>query len=77
MLKRKQTRSNCTVFMPAAFRRLCVETFYFGMGKFECVPAAFRRLCVETTKSSIDDKSIFQPPLGGCVLKHQPAVAEA
>ncbi|EIG30436.1 hypothetical protein HMPREF1051_1267 [Neisseria sicca VK64] len=34
---------------PAAFRRLCVETFDF-LGGHACLlaPAAFRRLCVET-----------------------------
>ena len=33
---------------PAAFRRLCVETFALYMRDTEVLPAAFRRLCVET-----------------------------
>ena len=33
---------------PAAFRRLCVETFWRLSASSACVPAAFRRLCVET-----------------------------
>ena len=40
--------------MPAAFRRLCVET---GFGKrriFMPRPAAFRRLCVETPTLTIE-----------------------
>ena len=37
---------------PAAFRRLCVETFCaFGAG-LDFDPAAFRRLCVETSSSN-------------------------
>ena len=35
---------------PAAFRRLCVETFFRCMRGFGDRPAAFRRLCVETFK---------------------------
>ena len=34
--------------MPAAFRRLCVETPDTGLGAIRDDPAAFRRLCVET-----------------------------
>ena len=33
---------------PAAFRRLCVETFSSEMILISKEPAAFRRLCVET-----------------------------
>ena len=33
---------------PAAFRRLCVETFKSGFKLRWMIPAAFRRLCVET-----------------------------
>ena len=35
--------------MPAAFRRLCVETLHASCVKLICWPAAFRRLCVETS----------------------------
>jgi len=41
---------------PAAFRRLCVETFQSMREGMADVPAAFRRLCVET-----DDKSDKRP----------------
>ena len=34
--------------VPAAFRRLCVETTSMARLWFFMVPAAFRRLCVET-----------------------------
>ena len=34
---------------PAAFRRLCVETFVSAGSRLWREPAAFRRLCVETT----------------------------
>ena len=33
---------------PAAFRRLCVETFEKSGGNVHIEAAAFRRLCVET-----------------------------
>ncbi len=33
-------------------------------------PAAFRRLCVETYSIASDHSAPYQPPLGGCVLKH-------
>ena len=36
------------VLVPAAFRRLCVETYEFVVFGFLKDPAAFRRLCVET-----------------------------
>ena len=35
-------------FVPAAFRRLCVETQFYACRLDDPVPAAFRRLCVET-----------------------------
>ena len=35
-------------FVPAAFRRLCVETKQEKKAKLHQFPAAFRRLCVET-----------------------------
>ena len=34
--------------IPAAFRRLCVETYYNFHRMHNDLPAAFRRLCVET-----------------------------
>ena len=44
------------VRVPAAFRRLCVETKFQRVKKQKSVPAAFRRLCVETmnTRSDLD-----------------------
>ena len=39
--------------IPAAFRRLCVETRYAPSRYLETVPAAFRRLCVETIGGSV------------------------
>ena len=34
-------------------------------------PAAFGRLCVETLPEQIYLLLLFQPPSGGCVLKHR------
>ena len=66
--KRKSPPESCSD--PAAFRRLCVETFNLSNFIFCLPPAAFRRLCVETLSAKTSGK-IFsaQPPLGGCVLK--------
>ena len=36
-------------WLPAAFRRLCVETSWLPSESDCALPAAFRRLCVETT----------------------------
>ena len=56
--------------MPAAFRRLCVETGLFGFKSGRGTPAAFRRLCVETDiPSGRNRERSVQPPSGGCVLK--------
>ena len=56
--------------VPAAFRRLCVETKYFVSYDGNKIPAAFRRLCVETTSLAVVYRSLRnQPPSGGCVLK--------
>ena len=38
---------------PAAFRRLCVETFLRRVYERHKTPAAFRRLCVETDVSQL------------------------
>ena len=38
-------------FYPAAFRRLCVETYLKKYNNMIYNPAAFRRLCVETHDS--------------------------
>ena len=58
--------------LPAAFRRLCVETHVGTGGHDSAAPAAFRRLCVETA-SVVATGSLLriQPPSGGCVLKQQ------
>ena len=56
--------------VPAAFRRLCVETTPLMLTVFALRPAAFRRLCVETVISTTNASSVkSQPPSGGCVLK--------
>ena len=55
---------------PAAFGRLCVETFQGRLTPELSRPAAFGRLCVETGKADDDALKIrAQPPSGGCVLK--------
>ena len=54
---------------PAAFRRLCVETWPFLMRVSLASPAAFGRLCVETISISASKGKGIQPPSGGCVLK--------
>ena len=59
----------CVAPMPAAFRRLCVETTKFCIFWIVQSPAAFRRLCVETITASQGGAATIQPPLGGCVLK--------
>ena len=57
--------------LPAAFRRLCVETLCTTLDDGLMPPAAFRRLCVETfTDAFVRSTSNDQPPSGGCVLKH-------
>ena len=59
-----------SLLVPAAFRRLCVETTLVGDFISPHTPAAFRRLCVETLvlmRFAFD--SFPQPPSGGCVLK--------
>ena len=56
--------------LPAAFRRLCVETATEPMKFGTSEPAAFRRLCVETEMITlITGVPGSQPPSGGCVLK--------
>ena len=55
--------------VPAAFRRLCVETHRFLSQYPIPQPAAFRRLCVETDIIEALELSRIQPPSGGCVLK--------
>ena len=64
----------CAIFhtslCPAAFRRLCVETICRKIATALLLPAAFRRLCVETCCACFRAAAVSQPPLGGCVLKH-------
>ena len=59
-----------TARTPAAFGRLCVETYnalFVGRPNF---PAAFGRLCVETVEVQLAKRLVeHQPPSGGCVLK--------
>ena len=40
---------------PAAFRRLCVETYAVRFIRLLRIPAAFRRLCVETVLGTAND----------------------
>ena len=54
---------------PAAFGRLCVETFKSMTVKFAFFPAAFGRLCVEKAPKHFSPSNQNQPPSGGCVLK--------
>ena len=42
-----------------------------GEGNSIRMPAAFRRLCVETRDGRNERNRLFQPPSGGCVLKHE------
>ena len=49
MLKLRPLANTYRLLMPAAFRRLCVETEESVNEVIEEAPAAFRRLCVETT----------------------------
>ena len=58
--------------LPAAFRRLCVETWTNRFGWRASLPAAFRRLCVETIHTKMSSKPHnSQLPSGGCVLKQR------
>ena len=56
--------------MAAAFGRLCVETPNAAMALGCILAAAFGRLCVETVLCFWAMVFIWQPPSGGCVLKH-------
>ena len=58
-----------SIFRPAAFGRLCVETLITLVFFASMQPAAFGRLCVETGHESEPLKGLVQPPSGGCVLK--------
>ena len=49
VLKRYRLDGLQSVKLPAAFRRLCVETTVFCRYQAFPRPAAFRRLCVETS----------------------------
>ena len=70
MLKHSFTHPKITFALPAAFRRLCVETSRKFTRNGGGTPAAFRRLCVETENPCRAQGAIYQPPSGGCVLKH-------
>ena len=70
VLKLMGCQSSMPLSLPAAFGRLCVETFRSFGNALSCLPAAFGRLCVETgdnTGKVANPHS--QPPSGGCVLK--------
>ncbi len=70
VLKRAIPRECRRRRLPAAFRRLCVETYLTSSPVDTGGPAAFRRLCVETDEPMPkDDEDGGQPPSGGCVLK--------
>ena len=55
----------------AAFGRLCVETCGCAAAGGIGNAAAFGRLCVETTDICFCFSIRWQPPSGGCVLKHR------
>ena len=70
MLKHAFRLLEILCFVPAAFRRLCVETNLSPDDVVSVTPAAFRRLCVETETTVIERRTQqAQPPSGGCVLK--------
>ena len=69
MLKQSSHNAFIDVLKPAAFGRLCVETFISLCRGNDSIPAAFGRLCVETSKLNRLIKGRVQPPSGGCVLK--------
>ena len=68
-MKQEQVAVVARAVVPAAFRRLCVETIHIRKSPVNTPPAAFRRLCVETDSSANEFGFDFQPPSGGCVLK--------
>ena len=70
MLKPYRLADNIADVVPAAFRRLCVETPKSRRIWQNAYPAAFRRLCVETATLRLKLPKLNQPPSGGCVLKH-------
>ena len=69
VLKHLKFCSNYNCVLPAAFRRLCVETCRVAKTRPLERPAAFRRLCVETPLLRSCEMTVPQPPSGGCVLK--------
>ena len=69
VLKPRVWNKCCRPVPPAAFGRLCVETFVIFFYEQTENPAAFGRLCVETAKSLCSSRVMRQPPSGGCVLK--------
>ena len=50
-----------------------LKQFKKRLSKVRLPPAAFRRLCVETMCRQCLWQIRFQPPSGGCVLKHYSA----
>ena len=69
MLKRGFFVASIGSVGPAAFGRLCVETYLCFLAMVSMISAAFGRLCVETCRVSSDCGLSGQPPSGGCVLK--------
>ena len=56
---------------PAAFRRLCVETYFTDLSSIESSPQPPLGGCVlKPHKIDSGGYTASQPPLGGCVLKH-------
>ena len=51
-MKLKNDKKAIFTAAPAAFRRLCVETYFAIRSIEETLPAAFRRLCVETASGA-------------------------
>ena len=69
VLKQQHRQHDQRRYRPAAFGRLCVETFKWEIIAICGVPAAFGRLCVETRLNWSRLWEYRQPPSGGCVLK--------
>ena len=64
VLKPSNRKYPCRYTAPAAFGRLCVETFPFFLPVLIFPPAAFGRLCVETIWSSIYWRSEWSAAFG-------------
>ena len=67
MLKQPLVCQLVQACIPAAFRRLCVETMTSHFTDCFVKPAAFRRLCVETYPGMLPDSSRYASRLQAAV----------